>query len=230
MPKSYFNIQLLLLFSSATLFIGCKNFMTTSPINEGNIEYNLQVIDNRNALLTSDMLPATMNMLFKDNKTCFNLSAFGVFSTDLIANSNDSTIKQTLSLMGKKYAVVGSKDSLGLFLKNEPSMSIEFDDKTKKIAGYNCKHAIGTFHNPEFPSFDIYYTEDISIKNSNFYSQYAPIKGVLMEFNVFRYNVFMKLSAKQVNKQEIEDIVFEAGSEYKKVSKLEMDSYFNPTN
>jgi hypothetical protein len=133
--------------------------MTTSPINEGNIEYNLQVIDNRNALLTNDMLPATMKMLFKDNKTCFNLSAFGVFSTDLIANSNDSSIKQTLSLMGKKYAVVGTKDSLGLFLKNEPSMSIEFDDKTKKIAGYKCKHAIGTFHNPDFPSFDIYYTE-----------------------------------------------------------------------
>ena len=70
----------------------------------------------------------------------------------------------------------------------------------------------------------------INIDNSNFYSQYAPIKGVLMEFNVYRYDVFMKLSAQQVNKQEIEDIIFEAGSDYKKVSKLEMDSYFNPTN
>jgi GLPGLI family protein len=204
--------------------------MTTSSISEGNIEYGLEVIDNRNALLTNDMLPATMNMYFKDNKTCFNLSAFGVFSTDLITNSNDSSIMQTLSLMGKKYAVVGNRDSLPTFLKNEPTMEIKFDSKTKKIAGYTCKHAIGTFHNPDFPSFDIYYTEDIKVDNINFYSQYAPIKGVLMEFNVFRYNVFMKLTAKQVNKQDVEDIVFEAGSDYKKVSKKEMDSYFNPTN
>jgi GLPGLI family protein len=204
--------------------------MTTSKISEGNIEYNLQVIDNRNALLTNDMLPANMNMYFKDNKTCFNLSAFGVFSTDLITNSLDSSLKQTLSLMGKKYAVEGTKDSLSEFLKNEPTMTIELDSKTKKIAGYNCKHAMGTFHNPDFPAFDIYYTEDIKIDNVNFYSQYAPIKGVLMEFNVFRYNVFMKLSAKQVNKQEVEDIIFETGNDYKKVSKTEMDSYFNPTN
>lgn len=204
--------------------------MTTSPISEGNIEYNLQVIENRNALLTTDVLPTSMIMYFKDNKTCFNLSAFGVFSTDLIANSNDSSLVQTLSLFGKKFAAFGNHDSLKIYLQNEPSLEIRIDDKTKKIGGYSCKHAVGIFHNPDFPAFDIYYTEDIKVDKSNFYSQYAPIKGVLMEFCVFRYNVFMKLTAQKVNKQDVEDSHFVAGNDFKKVSKKEMDSYFNPSN
>jgi GLPGLI family protein len=227
--KVSFLRQIILIVIFAFSNVGCKNFVTTSSIDEGEIEYDLKVIDNRNPLLANDMLPSTMTMSFKDNNTCFSLSAFGVFATDLVSNNKTKTLIQTLKLMGKKYAVFANQDSIRSYLKNEPSMLIEHTNKTKIIAGYNCKHAKCTFQNPDFPSFDVYYTEDIKIEDPNFYSQYAPIKGVLMEFNVYRYNVFMKLSAKQVNKKDIDDDLFEAIKDFKMVGKKEMDSYFSPT-
>lgn len=230
MKFGFFIFSRLILVVCITISIsGCTNFMTTASIDEGEIEYELKVIENRNPLLTNDMLPNTMTMSFKENNTCFSLSAFGVFATDLISKQKTKTLTQTLKLMGKKYAVFANQDSLQLYMKSEPSLIIEHTKKTKKIAGYNCKHALCTFQNPDFPSFDVYYTEDIKIEEPNFYSQYAPIKGVLMEFNVYRYNVFMKLTAKQVNKKDIEESIFEASQDYKMVGKKEMDSYFSPS-
>jgi len=224
----YKKIFSLVGFLLVILFGACKNFSTTSSIDEGEIEYTLQVVENRNVLLTNDMLPSTTTMSFKNNNICFNLSAFGVFATDLISKQGSKTLTQTLKLMGKKYAVVATQDSLKEYMKAEPTMTIEYTKNTKTVAGYKCKHAKCTFHNPDFPSFDVYYTEDIKIEDPNFYSQYSPIKDVLMEFNVYRYNVFMRLTAKKVNEKDVDDAVFEAAADFKKVSKREMDSYFNP--
>ena len=226
--KKYFDLVFVV--CVILLFSSCTNFITTSQVDEGEIEYAIKVVENRNALVSNDMLPTTMTMSFKDNNTCFSLSAFGVFATDLISNFKEKTLSQTLHLMGKKYAVFATKDSLKEFLKTEPTLRIEHTNKTKTIAGYKCKHATCTFQNPDFPSFDVYYTDDIKIEEPNFYSQFSPIKGVMMEFNIFRYNVFMKLTAQHVNKKSIEDEVFEGKKDFKIVSKKEMDSYFNPIN
>ena len=228
--KKHFHFGLLVTVVVSLFLSGCTNFITTSAVDEGEIEYAIKVVENRNALLSNDMLPSTMTMSFKDNNTCFSLSAFGVFATDLISNYSTQTLTQTLKLMGKKYAVFATKDSLKEFMKTEPTLIIEHTDKTKTIAGYKCKHATCTFQNPDFPTFDVYYTEDIKIEEPNFYSQFSPIKGVMMEFNVFRYNVFMKLTATHVNSKSIDDEVFEGKKDFKIVSKKEMDSYFVPLN
>jgi GLPGLI family protein len=148
--KKQFRFGLLVTVVVSLFLSGCTNFITTSTVDEGEIEYAIKVVENRNALLSNDMLPSTMTMSFKDNNTCFSLSAFGVFATDLISNYSTQTLTQTLKLMGKKYAVFATKDSLKEFMKTEPTLIIEHTDKTKTIAGYKCKHATCTFQNPDF--------------------------------------------------------------------------------
>jgi hypothetical protein len=206
--------------------VGCKS-KEASSLQEGEIEFKLEVINNNNPLLTNDMLPSTMNFKFKDNNSVYSLNAFGVFSTDLISLQQDKKIIQTLKLMGKKYASVADSSQQKEFLKQEPAFEVQFTSKTKKIAGYNCKSAYCTYTNNSLPPFEVFYTEEIKILEPNFYSYYKPIKGVLLEFNVMRYNVEMRLTAQKIENVKIDETIFSLNNEFKIVSKKEMDGYFN---
>jgi hypothetical protein len=160
--------------------------------------------------MSTDMLPGTMTTRFKDNNMSQELSAgMGMFSTSFISDFNHKTIAQTLSMLGKQYAC--KVDSSGL-----PELI------------YNCKKALVRPENGT--AYEIYYTDEISIENPNFYNAYAPVKGVLMDFQVTRYNIRMHLTASKVTSESVSDELFTLNAQAKMVSIDEMNSYFNGGN
>lgn len=219
-------ISILTILALLVMLLGCDNF-TTGKISEGTIEYAVSYPPtNKNDFMAS-MLPATIKYNFKNNEASVDLEiSLGIVSTSLIANLNKKQVMQTLSVMGKKFAVVLDTIGIQKLIDKEPKSRVIFLDEKKKIAGYKCYKARIDFLADTIPDFDVYYTKDINIENPNWSSPFRAIKGVLMEFRIKKYGVEMILTAKNVIKKEIEDGHFELSSDYKIISMEEMDKMF----
>ncbi len=223
-------ISILTLLALFVMLFGCDTF-TTGKISEGTIEYAVSYPpSNKDDFMTS-MLPATIKYNFKNNEASVDLEiSMGIVTTSLIANLEKKQVMQTLSVMGKKFAVI--LDTLGVekLINREPKSKVIFFKDTKKIAGYTCLKARVDYESDTIPDFDVYYTNDINIQNPNWSSPFRDIKGVLMEFRIKKYGVEMILTAKNVIKKEIEDGHFAINSDYKVISMEEMDKMFTDMN
>lgn len=209
------------------IFNGCSNF-TTGKISEGVIEYTI-TYPVKSAM--DGMMPTSMSFKFKDDKTCGEISAgMGIFVTSVIANSEDKTLLQTLKLMGKKFAYLADTNEIKKILAEEPKMIIEKVPGEKMIAGYKCKKAMVKFEDKTMAPFEVYYTTDIGIKSSNWCNPFKVLDGVLMEYNLKRYNIEMHFTAKSVSEVKVDDEIFELGDDFKKISREEMDEMFENFN
>ena len=81
---------------------------------------------------------------------------------------------------------------------------------------------------------ELYYTSDISIKDPNWSLPFTGVEGVLMEYEMKRNGIIMKLTATSVKKTDVEDDVFSVPEEYEDVTiefmEEELDKLFETFN
>lgn len=208
------------------LFISSCSSSDEKYISEGIIEYDAVVVDQNSPM--ASVAPDKMTIKFKDNKSIAELTAgFGLFSTSFIANPENLTTIQLVKLFNKKFAHITDSNAIKEEKTASPKTKITTTKETKIIAGYKCKKAIISFEDKEQPTYSLYYTDEINIKDPNWnVSPYYELKGMLMEYQVKRYGLEMKFTAKSVTKASIEDDLFELPKDYKLISQNEMDQLF----
>ncbi len=178
----------LTLFMLITL-VSCREIYDKKYISEGSIEYKVSYLNSEENDLVS-LMPEKMLCHFKNNKVALDLSGgMGLFRTTFIFDSDKKTFLQLVKIMQSKYAASINQDSISYLVNELPKLKINLKPELKEIAGYSCKKAEVVFENPIFPSFDIYYTDDINIKNPNWCSPFNEIEGVLMEYRMKKYNM-----------------------------------------
>lgn len=194
-------------------------------LTEGIIEYDAMAVDQSNPM--ASLAPSKMTFRFKDDKFSAEMTAgMGMFTTTFISDRNAKTLTQLVRLLNKKYCL--TLDSLAIKKENDalPIMKIEKSKETKMIAGYKCTKATVSFPDDIHPTFTVYYTTDIHLTDPNWNSPFSKIEGVLMEYQVDRYGMEMKFTAKKVTKTEVEDSNFEIPEGYKAVTIEYMNEIF----
>lgn len=211
----------LLGFLNILFWIGCQP-TDEKFISEGSIEYAASVVDQSNPM--ANMAPSKLTIKFKNNMSCAEMSAgMGLFSTSFIADPEKKSLIQLVKLLNKKFSMV--MDEADLKKENELfNMEIIPSKETKMIAGYKCQKATVHYKAGDFPNFDIFYTKDLNIKNSNFANPFYMIDGVLMEYQMTKFGLEMKFTATAVKKEDIDDSVFQLPADYKLISKEEMNT------
>ena len=224
-----------LFFSSNNLFVlgllifilsisGCKNFVQDDRISEGVIEYDVTYPKLEDNSVLKDFLPDKMTMKFDDNKFHSELSAaFGLFKTNIISFGDAEHYAHTVKLIDKKYAVEFDRELSKKSNEKLPPVELEFTDNTKKIAGYTCKEVIVRVDNEEKEEYKIYYTEEINIEQSNWFNQYHEVPGVLMEYQVEKYNICTRFQAKTVESVKVDKDVFKIEDDYEMISEEKLD-------
>lgn len=214
-----------LLFSAILTLAGC-NVFTTEKVSEGMIQYDVTYPHGASDNFMTSLMPTEMKYRFKNNNTCSELSAgLGMFSTSFVADAQKKTLTQLVKIMNKKFALVSDMNEVDQLINEHPKMKIDFVNSTKTVAGYRCKKAKVTLIDTK-ETFDVYYTKDINVKNPNWYSPYREIDGVLLEYQIKRYNIEMRLIAKNVSDIAVDDSLFTLPPDYKRVSKQEMEEMF----
>ncbi len=205
-------------------WMGC-NQKDEKFISEGSIEYTASVVDVNNPL--ASMAPSKMLIKFKNNKTCVEINAgMGLFNTSYISNPETKTLVQVVKLLNKKFWTMENENELKKEIADY-KIKITPTEETKVIAGYKCKKAKVSYLDEDSTStFDIYYTKDINIQNFNFANPFAPIDGVLLQYQVKRFGIEMKFVATKITKEPVDDATFQVPDDYKKISMKEMNALF----
>ena len=212
--------------------VSCDELMDDGRIKEGVIVYDVQYPKMDESSVLADLLPTKMEMHFKDNKFFNELSTgFGMFKMNVINDGDDHQMIQMVKLINERYAVQYDKEGALQSLENFPKMTIQETGKKKEIAGFMCNEANVTLHGDSAETYKIYFTKEIHLDNANWFTQYAGVEGVLMEYQVERYNLCTRFTAVDVLSQEIEDEIFEVPGEYENVDEdfmnAKMEEIFN---
>ena len=95
------------------------------------------------------------------------------------------------------------------------------------ICGFNCKNAEATFPDDRKKIYDIWYTNEISVKNPNASSPFSEIEGVLMSFFFRIGHSELIFNAENVYKKDIPDITFERRDKFKRSSREDIIKFIN---
>ena len=228
-PKKILFLLCFALFGTIILY-SCREIYDKKFISEGTIEYDVKYLNAENNDLIG-LMPEKLFCHFKNNKIALDLSGgMGLFRTTVILDQEKKTFLQLVNIMNSKYASTLQNEAINYLINEFPKFKINLTDKTKEIAGYKCLKAEITFENPIYPSFDIYYTKDINIKNPNWCSPFKEINGVLLEYRMKKYNMEMEITATNVSKEEIKNETFEQPEGYKMMTQKDLDAMLTDLN
>ncbi len=165
------------------------------------------------------MLPSEMDMLISKNKTkVIQNTMMGAQIVISDTKTKNSTL--LMDMMGQKMAIEMPAPSDEDEIK-EPTY--KYDDKTKKLAGYKCKHAIMIIEdeNGEEAEMDVYYTEEIPASAND---KLKGLKGFPLEYMINSQGMVMTVTAKSVSKEKIAASEFEIPEGFSKMTMEEFKS------
>ena len=188
------------LLSSIAIFVG-----STFSQFEGKVVYGIDYELPEAMEAQRAMLPTELDMIISKSKTKVvqnTMMGTQVVITD--QKSESSTL--LMDMMGQKIAINMPAPTEEDKAK-EGNFSFKYDDKTKKIAGYKCKHSLMTIEdeNGEVIEMDVYYTEEIP---SSANTKLKGLKGFPLEYTLLTQGLTMTFSAKSISKESFSDAEF----------------------
>jgi hypothetical protein len=164
-------------------------------------------------------------VLFRsDNKILFEILApIGNQGIINIVNPDSKLYDTYINMLGVRYYYAGSLGEIYPGFTSMADVQIQKTDKVGVICGYNCKNAEVTFGIARSKKYNIWYTDEIKVKDSNSNNPFSSIEGVLMSFYYIMGGSEMKFQAETVYKKDIPDRAFERRPRFKPVSKKDMD-------
>lgn len=211
-------------FITFILIIGysCNDEPSLKKISEGEIEYQVNYLDNSRNNLFIALLPSTVTTYFNENSTCTQIKdELGFFKLAFILNEDMKKNYSLLQIFDKKYVYEGEYDQLSFGYKGKDEMELVYTDKKKVIAKYNCNHAMAI--NGKKDTIHIYYSNDFELLHPNLNNPFNEIDGVLMEFKTNLAGINMEFIATKVKAKKIDKEVFKLPEGYKKVTNEEMN-------
>jgi GLPGLI family protein len=219
---NYFLYTIGLLF--LLIVMGCGRGGDGKVVSEGIIEFEASAVDPNNPM--ADLAPNKMVVKFKDHKSVAEMSAgMGLLTMSFVSDYNNKTVTQLVKLLNKKYASIANADEIQKEIAGS-KLKVLKTNETKLIAGYRCKKATISYEDNSQPPFDVYYTDEIELEKPNWSNEYNEIDGVLMEYQLKRYNLELRFTARRVAKSTVEDSDFETPGDYKVISQKELDDLF----
>lgn len=198
------------LLSVIAIFVG-----STFAQFEGTVVYGLDYELPESMEAQRSMLPSEMNMVIGKNKSKVIQNTM-MGSQIVISDTKANTSVLLMDMMGQKMAIdlpAPTEEEL----KDEKKPKYKYDDKSKKIAGYKCKHAIMTIEdeNGEEQEMDVYYTEEIP---SSANDKLKGLKGFPLEYTINSQGLTMVVTAKSVKKEKVTASEFEIPEGFSKMT------------
>lgn len=196
-------------------------------IKEGVIEFDVTYPYFEGRPLTKSLLPDDMVLKFKDDKIVSKVSKSRMISTIIIADGKNEHMSTGLDFGTEKIVTDLEEDDLKYLKGLQPKIKIEYTDETDSIAGFLCKKAIGKYTEKDEPDIEIYYTEDIEIKNGNFFTPFQEINGVLLAYDIEHYGIRMHIEAREFFEEEVDDKEFQVSKRFKQLKFSDFDARMN---
>lgn len=196
-------------------------------IDQGEIHYNIDYIGTFGAM-PKEILPKNLIVSFKKDKILFEMvSLFGNSGILNLANPEKGIFDTYFSLFTFKYYYAAEPGELYPGLEAMEGMVVRKTTKTSIICGFNCKNAEVTFPSDRAKVYDIWYTNEIKVKNFSASTPFNQIDGVLMSFFFFMGPYELHFNAETVYKKDMADETFERRDKFIRVSREDINKFIN---
>lgn len=184
---------------------------------EGTIKFDLTYEDLPAEMAAmSAMLPDEMVTIIKGEKSRLEQSMGMGMSSVTITDMKKGSGIVLMDMMGQKIAMEMTKEELEKMDKKKSSQKkpeFKYVDGAKEIAGYKCKKAIVSLDGAG--EMELYYTEELPSGASK---QYEGLKGFPLEYTIAQGPMKIKVTAKSVKQEPVNNNLFEIPSGYDKMT------------
>ncbi len=195
-------------------------------LDQGEIHYNIDYIGNFGGM-PKEVLPQNLIVSFKKDKILFEMLGFGKSGILNLANPEKHIFDTYFSFFTKKYYYAAESGEMFPGFDAMAGMIIKKTSKTSVICDFNCKNAEVTFPSDRNKIYNIWYTNEIKVKNPNASTPFNQIDGILMSFFFLMGPMELDFNAETVYKKEIPDETFERREKYERVSRENIDKFIN---
>jgi len=172
--RTKFAILTALVTFSVTILLAQKRF------SEGSIVYNVVVNTTDPKPNLADGFDGATNTIYIKGKASRSelVSVFGTQSTIIDGRSGNVTVLKEYG--DKKYMIRMTPADWIEANRKYDSVSFNFENEYKTIAGYNCRKAVGKLRNGE--TFVVYYTTELIPENQDFQYSLKSLPGLALEY------------------------------------------------
>ncbi len=217
-----------LLLTLTTVFASCSD---TSKIKEGKISYAVDYPNHKDNFFLYSILPKEMELKFKDGKMQSLIKKVDLQNA-LLVDCNKKQVMAYFQYGTEAFSVKLQPSDIQQMLSDQKDYSIVFTKDEKEILGFNAKKAVATCKTDKKDKIELWYTEDIELKNSNWYNPFKEVPGVLLEYAIDRYGIRMEFKAKKfddssLSKRDLELPITRNSKTYKEYN-TKLNGLFKP--
>ena len=196
-------------------------------INQGEIHYSIEYGGTMGSV-PKEALPKNLVVYFKKDKILFEMvSSFGNSGILNLCNPEKGIFDTYFSLFTIKYYYPAAEGEIFPGFEGMDGMEIKRTSKTTQICGFNCKNAEITFPSDRNKIMNVWYTDEINVKNSNISTPFKDIDGVLLDFFFYLGSTEFHFRAENVYSKDISDETFERKNDFKRVSRNDIEVFIN---
>jgi GLPGLI family protein len=175
----------------------------SAQLSDCQIKYKVDLSGSDMPAMAKLMMGNTkMELAFKGMASRMVMDMGMMGNTTVITDDKTKNGLMLMNMMGRKYATPMKGEDYDQARQEAPDMDFKVTGKTKNIAGYSCKQAIGK--DEAGNTYECWYTEKIRPQGvSNF--TYKGIDGFPLELEMLQDGVKMKMVAQSVNTAALTD-------------------------
>lgn len=184
----------------------------------GYIKYNMSYTESSMSKEELEMMPEETEMWFKGDLVKLRMPmGMGMQSDVLILKDK---VVLLMDLMGNKLAMESTKTEVEEQNSASKKAVVKLiAGETKNIAGFDCKKAI--LSTPGEKDMIVWYSDKIN-SNGSWYFQMSEIKGFPLEFSMKTGEMSVRMAAKEVRMENVDDAEFTVSSDYKLMTQADM--------
>ncbi len=170
-----------------------------NQVTEGKIVYAIDYPDHKDNFILYSILPKEMNVFFKDGKVRSKIEKANM-SNSLLWDCNAQKMFAYFSYGDEVVNVQMTDEDVKKMMSDQPKYTIELTAEKDTMAGFNVKKAIATNVTNSKDRIELWYTDEIVVKNSNWYNPFHEVPGFLLAYEVDRFGIRMQFKAQHFDK------------------------------
>jgi hypothetical protein len=217
-----FRSGLLVAIVIATTGYSCRD-KGGKNISQGEIHYTIEYVGNMS--MPRELMPKNLIVSFKDDKILFDISApIGKSGILNLSNPKEGFFDTYISMLSWRYYYSAQPGENHPGFDSMNGIEIKKTARTSVICGFNCKGAEVRFPRDTEKVYEIWYTNEINVKNPNAATPFKEIDGVLLKFFFIMGPAELHFNAETIYKKEIPDKTFERREKYLRVSRDQINN------
>jgi GLPGLI family protein len=162
--------------------------------DEGTIIYSADYPNHKKNIFLYNILPKEIEISFKDGVVRNDISR-GNFQNILLFDCNQKQMEIYFQYGEEAFKSKLTPKEIQQMLNEQTAYDIRFTEETDTLAGFNVKKALATNKKNRHDVITLWYTEEIKLKNPNWYNTFKKVPGVLLAYSVDRFGIRMDYKA-----------------------------------